>query len=310
MLIKTDAQPFLVLLYEGDGAAPLPAETRFHLVSQLLDRGYAVTRTSATPDPTTTSSRLSDHNHLLVLGDFAGHAPALEDRAGQVAIETRDLNGLDLSGILDTVETFRDDRPLNQPAAAVGDGGPNSPNTARTWKPWFPVIDYDRCTNCMQCLSFCLFDVYGVDEEQRIQVQNNDNCKTNCPACSRVCPEVAIMFPKYASGPINGAPVDESDLEREKMKVDITSLLGGDIYSSLRQRSEAAKSRFSKERSPDKALNERKKCLTKLQKDGIIPPEVLAEIDLADLPSPDEILRKAQETAARANAARNAGSTK
>jgi NAD-dependent dihydropyrimidine dehydrogenase PreA subunit len=310
MLIKTEAQPFLVLLYEGAGAAPLAADTRFSLVSQLLDRGYTVTRTSTTPDPVTSGSRLTEKDHILVLGDFAGNPPALEDTDGQVAIETRDLNGLDTPGILDTVDAFRDGRPLNQPAAAVGDGGPNSPNTERTWKPWFPVIDYDRCTNCMQCLSFCLFDVYGVDEEQRIQVQNNDNCKTNCPACSRVCPEVAIMFPKYASGPINGGPVNESDLNREKMKVDITSLLGGDIYSSLRQRSEAAKSRFSKERSPDKALNERKKCLTKLQKDGIIPPEVLAEIDLADLPSPDEILRKAQETAARANAARNAGSTK
>src|SRR3970040_2492514 len=55
-----------------------------------------------------------------------------------------------------------------------------------SWKPWFPVIDYERCTNCMQCLSFCLFGVYGVDGGQRIQVQNNDNCKTNCPACSRV----------------------------------------------------------------------------------------------------------------------------
>jgi Pyruvate/2-oxoacid:ferredoxin oxidoreductase delta subunit len=310
MLIKTEAQPFLVLLYEGDGAAPIAAGTRFSLVSQLLDRGYTVTRTSTRPDPATATACLTDKDHILVLGDFSGNPPALEDSDGRITIETRDLNGLDSPGILDTVEAFRDDRPLNQPAAAVGDGGPNSPNTARTWKPWFPVIDYDRCTNCMQCLSFCLFDVYGVDEEQQIQVQNNDNCKTNCPACSRVCPEVAIMFPKYASGPINGGPVNESDLDREKMKVDITSLLGGDIYSSLRQRSEAAKSRFSKERSPDKALNERKKCLTKLQQDGIIPPEVLAEIDLTDLPSPDEILRKAQEAAARADAARNAASTK
>ena len=56
----------------------------------------------------------------------------------------------------------------------------------------------------MQCLSFCLFGVYGVDDQKRIQVQNQDNCKTNCPACSRVCPEAAIMFPKYKAGPING----------------------------------------------------------------------------------------------------------
>jgi NAD-dependent dihydropyrimidine dehydrogenase PreA subunit len=185
---------------------------------------------------------------------------------------------------------------MNQP--------PQAGAAVSSWKPWFPVIDYDRCTNCMQCLSFCLFDVYGIDGNKKIQVQNQDNCKTNCPACSRVCPEVAIMFPKYSSGPINGAPVSEQDVSREKMKVDISALLGGDIYASLRTRSEAAKSRFSKERSPDKALEERKKCLVKLQTDGFIPAEVLAGIDLASLPSPEEILRKASEKAAQAAAAR------
>ena len=70
-----------------------------------------------------------------------------------------------------------------------------------TWKPWFPVIDYSRCTNCMQCLSFCLFDVYGVSPDRKIQVQNQNNCKTDCPACSRVCPEVAIMFPEVSPRP-------------------------------------------------------------------------------------------------------------
>ena len=102
------------------------------------------------------------------------------------------------------------------------------------WKPWFPVIDYDRCTNCMQCLSFCLFGVYGVDGDGKIQAQNHDNCKTNCPACSRVCPEAAIMFPKYKAGPINGDSVSAADLEREKMKIDISALLGGDVYQMLR----------------------------------------------------------------------------
>ncbi|MEM8955077.1 MAG: ferredoxin family protein [Verrucomicrobiota bacterium] len=297
MLIKTESQPFLVLLYEGAGAISVNNDTRFALTSSLLDHGYSVTRTASNPD----LALLPDTDRILVLGNFQGNAPALEDNEGKVDIATHDMHGLDTAAILAAVESFRNERPLNQPASAVGNGGPLSPNTSKTWKPWFPVIDYDRCTNCMQCLSFCLFDVYGVDDDQRIQVQNNDNCKTNCPACSRVCPEVAIMFPKYGSGPINGAPVSESDVNREKMKVDITSLLGGDIYASLRERSEAAKSRFSKERSPDKALNERKKCLTKLQQDGFIPPEVLASIDLTELPSPEEIMRKAEAAAAHAN---------
>ena len=119
--------------------------------------------------------------------------------------------------------------------------------------------------------SFCLFGVYGVDGDKRIQVQNNDNCKTNCPACSRVCPEAAIMFPKYKAGPINGDVVSDADLQKEKMKVDISALLGGDVYAMLRLRSEKAKSRFSKERDSDKALAERQKCLVKLAAHGRHP---------------------------------------
>jgi ferredoxin len=150
----------------------------------------------------------------------------------------------------------------------------------------------------MQCLSFCLFGVYGVDDRQRITVQTSDNCKTNCPACSRVCPEAAILFPKYKSGPINGDVVSDADLAREKMKVDISALLGGDIYSMLRDRSERAKSRFSKERDSDKALQERMKCLSKLAQSADIPPEVLMA-----LPSPEEIQRRAEEAKAKAQAA-------
>jgi hypothetical protein len=55
--------------------------------------------------------------------------------------------------------------------------------------------------------------------------------------------------------------VSDSDLQKEKMKVDISALLGGDVYDMLRLRSEKAKSRFSKERDSDKALAERQKCL-------------------------------------------------
>ena len=246
----------------------------------LLDHGYAVTR--ATPEGG--GGFPHDDRSLLILGLFPNRkAPDLEDVTGQVRLATRDITGLEAEGVLELVEQVRGEQPMNQPG---------------TWKPWFPVIDYSRCTNCMQCLSFCLFDVYGVSDGGKIQVQNNDNCKTNCPACSRVCPEVAIMFPKYQAGPINGEEISDADVKREKMKVDISSLLGGDIYAALRNRSEAAKSRFSKERSPDKALEERKKCLTKLTADGFIPADVLAS-----LPSPDEILRKAEEAKLKAQAA-------
>jgi Pyruvate/2-oxoacid:ferredoxin oxidoreductase delta subunit len=262
-----------VVLYEGAGAQPLESADRYAAVSALLEKGYAVTR-SAADRPVAPA----DRSPVLVLGRFDGAPPE-----SAAPLRFHDITALAPAQLGDVVETMR----RESGAARHGE-----------WKPWFPVIDYDRCTNCMQCLSFCLFGVYGVDGEKRIQVQNNDHCKTNCPACSRVCPEAAIMFPKYKAGPINGDVVSESDLQKEKMKVDISALLGGDVYEMLRLRSEKAKSRFSKERDADKALAERQKCLVKLASAGDIPPEVLMS-----LPSAEEIARRAEEAAARARAA-------
>ncbi len=275
----SDQTSLRVVLYEGNGSAALAAEDRFAALNQLLERGFAVTRASGLG-----AVAPADRTSLLVLGRFEnGLAPKADAGTDGTRIEFRDIADLDAAAIVESVEQTRAKTNTFQHGE---------------WKPWFPVIDYDRCTNCMQCLSFCLFGVYGADGEGKIQVQNNDNCKTNCPACSRVCPEAAIMFPKYKAGPINGDVVRDSDLQKEKMKVDISSLLGGDVYSLLRQRSDDAKARFSKERDDKKALAERQKCLTKLAKAGDIPIEVLMS-----LPSPDEILRRAGEAKAKAAAA-------
>jgi Pyruvate/2-oxoacid:ferredoxin oxidoreductase delta subunit len=267
-----------VVLYEGEGAQSLDANERFTAMSALLERGYTVTRTT-----TRGGVAPADRTALLVLGKFGASTPAGEDARGDVSVRFQNLDSIDAAHVAEVVEAERTQRN----AARHGD-----------WKPWFPVIDYDRCTNCMQCLSFCLFGVYGVDGGGKIQAQNHDNCKTNCPACSRVCPEAAIMFPKYKSGPINGDVVSAEDLQREKMKIDISALLGGDVYSMLRQRSERAQTRFSKERDANKALTERQKCLVKLAQSGDIPAEVLMS-----LPSPDEIVRRAEEAKAKAQAA-------
>lgn len=96
---------------------------------------------------------------------------------------------------------------------------------------WYPVIDYSRCTNCMECIDFCLFGVYGVDGHERILVENQDNCKKGCPACSRVCPEHAIIFPDYKTPAIAGAPVGAV----ESLKIDLTKLFGGDSKDALSQ---------------------------------------------------------------------------
>src|SRR5262245_16054044 len=96
---------------------------------------------------------------------------------------------------------------------------------------WYPVIDYGRCTNCLECLDFCLFGVYGVDGAEKIHVEHQDNCKRGCPACSRVCPEQAIMFPEYKTPAIAGAPVGEIG----GLKIDLTKLFGGEAKDPMAQ---------------------------------------------------------------------------
>jgi NAD-dependent dihydropyrimidine dehydrogenase PreA subunit len=283
-MIAAPLSPPRVVVYEGSGAAPLEPAERSSLFALLLDRGYAVTRAGGG------AVGLGDGAVIVVLGRFGGAPPVVEPGAGcEVAV--RDITGRTVAEAVGMVEEARGERRMNRPDAP----------SAETWKPWFPVIDPVRCTNCMQCLSFCLFDVYGVSADNQIRVENPANCKVNCPACSRVCPEVAIMFPKYHAGPIDGGPVSEADVGREKMKVDISALLGGDIYARLRERSAEAKSRFSRERTVDQALAERRRCLTKLADAAAIPREVLDA-----LPTPEEIRRRADAAAARAEQARAA----
>jgi len=259
---KTEGINLRVVLYEGEGSVALANETRAAAMGALLDEGFEVSRPLAGG-----AVSPQDESPLLVIGQFEGRTPPAADSAGDAgAIEYRDIAGLAPEAIVALAHTVRE---------SVG------ARSLKEWKPWFPVIDYDRCTNCMQCLSFCLFDVYSVDSDSKITVQNESNCKTDCPACSRVCPEVAILFPKYKKGPINGDVVRPEDIQREAMKVDVSSLLGGDIYASLRSRSKDARKRFSTERDESKALLERKRCLKKLQKDLDIPEEVLMTLPSA-----------------------------
>ena len=83
--------------------------------------------------------------------------------------------------------------------------------------------------------------------------------------------------------------VKDEDVQKESMKVDISALLGGDIYSALKDRTETAKKRFSTERDESKALLERKRCLKELQGALDIPDEVLMS-----LPSAGEIEDRAR----------------
>jgi hypothetical protein len=112
------------------------------------------------------------------------------------------------------------------------------------------------------------------------------------------------MFPKYGKGPIHGAELTEDDLKREAMKVDISALLGGDIYAALRSRSKTARERFSTERDESKALLERKRCLAKLGREFDIPEEVLMT-----LPSAGSIEERAQRAREKAEKRRQRSQT-
>jgi len=77
---------------------------------------------------------------------------------------------------------------------------------------WHPVIDFDRCVHCYECVEFCLFGVYEVTPAERVFAAVPDNCKPGCPACARVCPTAAIIFPRYGGrGPIAGDDEDRPE---------------------------------------------------------------------------------------------------
>jgi NAD-dependent dihydropyrimidine dehydrogenase PreA subunit len=95
---------------------------------------------------------------------------------------------------------------------------------------WYPAIDGSRCCNCGKCHDFCLFGVYEM-EEKTVKVRHPRNCKNNCPACARNCPQKAIIFPKYPKSPVNGGLENE-----EAMGLDTKALYNEALRYRLSQR--------------------------------------------------------------------------
>ncbi|HKB38679.1 MAG TPA: ferredoxin family protein [Gemmataceae bacterium] len=159
--------------------------------------------------------------YCLDLRDFSSHVPYIEE-VRRIAAECRDRHEARQK------ENTTASPTLVQLGVNV-DGKAEAPRfapeqlLAAPERRWYPVIDYSRCTNCMECLDFCLFGVYGVDALDRLMVENQDNCKRGCPACSRVCPEHAIMFPDYKTPAIAGAAVGSV----AGLKIDLSRLFGG-----------------------------------------------------------------------------------
>jgi len=133
------------------------------------------------------------------------------------------------------------------------------------WPSWYPIVDYSRCSACGQCADFCLFRVY-TKNENKVEVTNPQGCKNNCPACARICPQTAIIFPKYKhGGSIGGSEIIDEIAEQKRQALDIKEVLGSDIYGALEQRKIKRQSIIRNE-AIAKANEERDKALKENEK--------------------------------------------
>lgn len=128
---------------------------------------------------------------------------------------------------------------------------------ADEWKPWYPVIDYERCNGCKKCLNFCLFSVYSVEDDGTVVVSASANCKDMCPACARVCPQNAIIFPKHAESPIDGGEGDDNQMEKTNI---LEQIQNEDVYSVLSARRKNFQVSLLKKDQLQMAEEERRAC--------------------------------------------------
>jgi len=128
------------------------------------------------------------------------------------------------------------------------------------WPSWFPIIDHSRCNSCGQCSDFCLFGVYE-KIDNKVVVVNPKGCKYNCPACARICPQIAIVFPKYEhSGAIAGSETIDELAEQRRQNQDIDTILGSNIYKALEMR-KAKRQSIIRSTAMQQAIVEREKAL-------------------------------------------------
>ncbi len=122
---------------------------------------------------------------------------------------------------------------------------------------WFPIIDESRCTLCGQCSHFCLFGVYHFNKKA-LSVVNPLACKNNCPACGRICPGSAIIFPRLAeSSVLTGAIPGDVSITAKPAD-------NGHLFALLNERNKRRTSIFR----PDlvqKAEEERNKAIDELK---------------------------------------------
>ncbi len=296
----------------------VPAEVRRRVRRELGDSGVAfhdladLCELAAHKDPRLTAMARSERMRIAACSPRAVkwlfHAAGAPLKEGQATVLNMRKEGPEhiIAGLLEEEHLMRA-APATQAAAYVP-AGRRQPRPARRrplsrrgaggaaglldaigeeralpqhgqWVPWFPVIDYERCANCKQCLGFCLFGVYGVDGNDRVEVQRPERCKTGCPACARVCPNTAIIFPKYAAAPVNGEAVpDDGAREHEPVQVDVSTLLGGNMQAALRSRARSRTDRPETDGPEQAAMPSGKEVLRTLRTELGVPDAVIAEL--------------------------------
>ncbi len=202
----------------------------------------------------------------------AGEAPLRDD-----AVTYLDMRATPAEKILYSIRETAGSMPSSTPHRDTAG------EKVQGWNPWFPVIDYGRCENCQQCLGFCLFGVYTADAEGMVRVSSPTNCKTGCPACARVCPSAAIIFPKYLSAPINGGEVRDDAPAGEPVQVDKATLLNGDVLKVLQDRGKDG-GRFAARPDQVQAVQERLAAVVRSQR----PPDVPLSALIATPPAKTE----------------------
>ena len=141
--------------------------------------------------------------------------------------------------------------PLGEEVTAADEGPEHVEEATRS--RWYPVIDYGRCTNCLECLNFCIFGVFDLDARDVIVAEEPDACRPGCPACARICPAGAIMFPEHNDPAIAGDPKASA----EDFKLDLSQLFGGadaaQLAAAERNRALAEKDRKQRRHAPTDA---------------------------------------------------------
>ena len=170
---------------QAEGVRVVTAPHLYHLPhgSELWDE------LAALPEPLAIAGWLHPRPLDCLFIEYAGREPAATLDLGAFATPA-DASAAIIEAVRSTEQR---DNELRRLEAAVSER-------------WYPVIDRSRCTGCRHCLQFCLFGVYESEASGRVSAAQPDNCKPGCPACSRICPHGAIIFPLCDDPAIAGAP--------------------------------------------------------------------------------------------------------